>query len=146
MALKKAPGFYTAKDLMVTNVVTFRKNTKVSEAIIELAKYQISGAPVVDLESNVIGIFTESDILRYFSVHPSQNLSLLSVPIVYTEKVISATEDTPLYRIQKILMENGFRAIPIINKEGILQGIISRRDVMKYIFVANKSIDEKNKK
>lgn len=136
----KAPGFLSAKDLMVTNVVTFTKNTRVSEAIIKLARYQVSGAPVVNGSNQVIGMFTESDILRYFNVHPRQDLSILNVPIVYTEKVITASEDTPLYLMQKTLIEEGFRAIPIVDQTNKLKGIVARRDIMKYIFVANKQM------
>ena len=134
------------KEAMTINVITFTKKTTASEALIVLAQHKISGAPVIDKNSKVIGFFTESDILRYFSVHPNQKLSILDIPIVYSDKLITTTRETPIYLIQQKFVEYGLRAIPVVDKNGVLEGIISRRDVLKYIFLVNQQKKRNHKK
>ena len=127
-----------ASDLMKKKVKSFTPETKVSEAIKILAKNKISGAPVLDEAGKVIGIFTESDILKYFSVHPNEDVSILNVKIIYTENPKTIPPNMPLFKLQQILIEHGFRGVPVVDENNFLLGMISRRDVMKYIYVVNR--------
>jgi CBS domain-containing protein len=145
MKEQKDDKLLVATDLMNKKVITFTPKTTVSEAIVTLTQNKISGAPVLDKEKKIIGIFTESDILKYFSVHPNQDITMLGVQIIYTENPLTIPPHMPLFKIQKILMENGYRSVPVVDEENHVIGMISRRAIMKYIFVVNKKRAEKNK-
>lgn len=50
-----------------------------------------------------------------------------------TGKVISFQEDTPLENIFECLARHEFRRVPIVDKNGKLVGIISRKDLIAVI-------------
>ena len=52
------------KDVMTSEVFKLTENTSVADAIDILTQRRIGGAPVVDSEGKVIGIVTDSDIIK----------------------------------------------------------------------------------
>ena len=52
------------RECMVTSLVTFRKETPIYEALDKILEYKISGAPVIDENQHMVGMFSESDALR----------------------------------------------------------------------------------
>lgn len=53
-----------ATDVMVRDVVTVRPDTDVAEAIRLLADNDVSALPVLDNESNLIGMLSEADLIH----------------------------------------------------------------------------------
>ncbi len=66
------------KDIMVKDVITLKKDDTLVEVVKKFSKHDISGAPVVDDEKNVIGILSETDILNSLKSHSTD------VELVYT--------------------------------------------------------------
>ena len=52
------------KDVMTTRVLSVREDTTILEAVQLMLKNRISGLPVVDSESHLVGLVTEGDLLR----------------------------------------------------------------------------------
>jgi acetoin utilization protein AcuB len=52
------------RDLMVKNPITVFPDSTIEEAAQLLLEYKISGLPVLDVEGNLVGIITKSDIFR----------------------------------------------------------------------------------
>ena len=59
----------TAKELMSTDVITVTSETPVRELAKIFSENTISGAPVVDDQSKVIGVVTESDLIYQNKKH-----------------------------------------------------------------------------
>jgi len=53
-----------AIDVMVRDVVTVRPDTDVAEAIKLLSEHDVSALPVVDAVGNLVGIFSEADLIH----------------------------------------------------------------------------------
>jgi CBS domain-containing protein len=61
-------------NIMIRDVITVGENDMLSEVAAKLAEKQISGAPVVDEEGQLIGIISDGDILRYMNTYdPKQD-------------------------------------------------------------------------
>ena len=54
----------TARDVMTSRVVTLRSEMRVIDAMRDLIRHKISGAPVLDDDGNVVGLVSEFDCLR----------------------------------------------------------------------------------
>ena len=52
-----------AEDVMTRNVVTIGAGASVREAARLLVEHRVSGLPVVDAESRVVGLVTEADLI-----------------------------------------------------------------------------------
>jgi len=120
----------TPKDIMTKDVIAVRTHTPIYEAMRLLAKYDISGLPVVEDDMALVGVLSEKDVI-----------SLLDAPEGDQEKTVSDFMTQPalyfdvnesLCDVCDFLKKNVFRRVPITS-EGKLVGLISIRDVIEYI-------------
>ena len=118
-----------AKDIMSRNLITVKRNTPVFEAIQTLVEHQITGLPVVESGWVLEGIVTEKDFLRLINETTADEKTVAQV---MTTQVISFQEEDSVEDICTSLIKNNFRRVPIL-KGNKLVGIISRRDVIKFI-------------
>ncbi|MBU3929325.1 CBS domain-containing protein [bacterium] len=117
----------TAKHIMTTNIETVTPETSLADAVNMLLMREISGMPVVDGEGRLMGVVSEKDVFRLaFSgkVHESK------VADVMTTKVVSFPPDADIRDIAKVLAENVFRTVPIV-EDGKIIGIVSRADILE---------------
>lgn len=57
------------KDFMTDNLITINENKSIIEAAKILAKHQISGLPVINDKSKMVGIITVEDIVYRYLAH-----------------------------------------------------------------------------
>jgi CBS domain-containing protein len=115
--------------IMTTDVKTVDRRTPIYHALEILLENDITGLPVVNEDMTLVGIITEKDILKLLSV--LENDSAI-VEDFMTKEVVSFDQEEDLIAVCKSLTKNHFRRIPIISN-GKLTGIISRKDIIKYI-------------
>ncbi|QDS95640.1 Inosine-5'-monophosphate dehydrogenase [Roseimaritima multifibrata] len=123
----------TARDMMVSNLVTLSPEMDVLDAIDVLLKRHISGAPVVDSEGRFLGIFSEKSCMQFavgalYDQLPSNNL----MAFVDTNPP-AVDEETDLLSIAQKFLDAACRRLPVLDFAGRLSGQISRRDVMKVV-------------
>lgn len=117
------------KAIMTTDVITVGRNTSIYDAIEILLENDITGLPVVNDDMTLVGIITEKDILKLLSV--LENDSAV-VEDFMTKEAVSFDQEENLIAICECLIRNHFRRIPITS-QGKLTGIISRKDIIRYI-------------
>jgi CBS domain-containing protein len=117
------------KAIMTTELITVGRRTSICEALEILLENDITGMPVVDDDMTLVGIITEKDLLKLLSV--LENDSAV-VEDFMTKEVVSFDQEEDIIAICECLIKNNFRRIPITSK-GKLAGIISRKDIIKYI-------------
>ena len=119
-----------AKDIMTENVVSVKKDTPIYEALELLAKYNITGIPVVREDRILVGVLSEKDVLRLFYAHEDEEEG--TVNDFMTQPAVHFDEEESLLDICDCLTNNYFRRVPVTSG-GKLVGIISRKDVINYI-------------
>jgi len=128
-----------AKDIMTENVVSVKKDTPIYEALEILAKYNITGIPVVREDMILVGVLSEKDVLRLFYAHEDEEEG--TVNDFMTQPAVHFDEKESLLDICDCLTNNYFRRVPVTS-EGKLVGIISRKDIIDYILrLRDKSAD-----
>jgi len=160
-----------AKEVMITPVISIRADTPLKKAAEILDENSFSGVPVVDEDDQLIGIISETDILRYTQQIIGQPLrdphrvftksqEVLYVDITHrgievielvasttvktlmTFGVISVTEETPLYEIVRLMQKHNINRIPVVNGNNKLQGIITRADIINTLVRSWKFINQ----
>ncbi len=119
-----------AKDIMTENVFSVKKDTPIYEALELLAKYNITGIPVVREDMILVGVLSEKDVLRLFYAHEDEEEG--TVNDFMTQPAVHFDEKESLLDICDCLTNNYFRRVPVTS-EGKLVGIISRKDIINYI-------------
>ena len=115
---------------MSTDVATVRKDARVKDVIKMLVEHKITGLPVVDSDMYLVGVVTEKDVLKMLYESHGQRAS---VEDLMTTDIVCFDEDDDLMSVFECLVENNFRRLPILS-EGRLTGIISRGDIIRFLF------------
>jgi IMP dehydrogenase len=110
---------------IIVEPISLTPEKKVEEAIEIMAKYHISGIPIIDNEKKLVGILTNRDI-RFLE---DKNLRISS--IMTKENLITAPVGTTLEEAKRILHKNRIEKLPIVNEAFILKGLITVKDIEK---------------
>lgn len=124
----------TAKDIMSSKLIVAREGMNIEDAVKLLVNNKVTGLPVVNSEGKMVGIISEYDIIAKVGIEKKLDPSLFKDGIPYTKAVESVDEDTPLQDILNRFIQLKCRRLPVLDKDGRLVGIISRRDVMKVLY------------
>jgi len=137
-----------AEDIMTSEVISVLPDTSLINTARQMAAANISGVPVISEDQTVLGIISEKDFL--FKMGADDTGSFMSViaeclsnrgcvakPIqgkiakdIMSTPVITASADTPISELSKILAENQINRIPVTTGDGKLIGIVSRGDIV----------------
>jgi len=112
---------------VIVEPISLSPEKSVGEAIELMAKYHISGIPIVNKEKKLVGILTNRDI-RFLE---EKDKRLKIAEIMTKENLITAPLGTTLEEAKKILHKNRIEKLPIVNKNFILKGLITIKDIEK---------------
>ncbi|AKT39312.1 CBS domain-containing protein [Chondromyces crocatus] len=116
-------------DVMTNSVVTLSPEMTLAEAANTLSTIGVSGAPVCDDAERVVGVFSQSDVVKLDGPAPEGSL----VRHLMTAKVISVGVDESLEVAIASLAANGVHRLMVLDGQGQLAGIITPMDVVKAI-------------
>ena len=119
-----------ARDIMVKNVVSVKKDTSIFEAVQILVERNISGLPVVEDDMTLAGILSEKDVVDVF--YESEKAENKTVNDYMTEPAVHFEENSDLRNVCDFLLKNIFRRVPVTS-DGKLIGIISVKDVLNSV-------------
>ena len=120
---------FKLKDIMKTKVITVKRDTPIYEAVAAMVENNITGLPVVNDDSTLVGILSEKDVLTLLYNIEDINAS---VEDFMTADPISFDAQDSIIDVTDCLTKNHFRRVPVL-KKGKLAGIISRKDIIEYI-------------
>jgi CBS domain-containing protein len=133
-------------DVMTTSVVTVDRITPYQEIDRLLTEHRISGLPVLKMGREVAGVVTEADLLaaedetsrraRMTSsiggrwLHRKQPHVGLTAGTLMTAPAITIGPDATIPAAARLMNTHHIRRLPVVNEEGKLIGIVSRRDLL----------------
>lgn len=110
---------------LIPDPVTLQPDATIGEALRLMKENKISGIPIVDTEHKLVGILTSRDLR--LDVNPVQKVS----EVMTTENLITAPEGTDLKKAELIFRKNKVEKLPVVNKAGVLIGLITFGDILK---------------
>jgi len=108
-------------------VHVIKENDTIRDAAREMREHNLGSLIVIDDSGKVVGIITERDITKAMADGKID----AKVKDYMTKDVIGVTEDTPVTDALEIMLDHGFRHLPIVGKDGKVSGIVSIRDLSK---------------
>ncbi len=135
---KKLIGIITRKDLlqkpeetqlgllMTTKPVTISPDAEIREAARLLVTRRIRRLPVVE-SGKLVGLLSVADI-----IHAIAQMKIKEeIKHAFMSQTFALWEETPLPVVGRVMEISGVDAIPILDAESRLQGIISERDLIR---------------
>ncbi len=124
------------KEIMTTPVKTMTNKDTIIDAATLMLEEGIGGFPIVNSEDEIVGLVTESDVVRKLE----RLIANLEVKDVMATDIISTTPGTRIEGITKIMVRNSVRRVPIVGEdpnrithEDRLLGFVTASDVLTYI-------------
>jgi IMP dehydrogenase len=109
---------------MILNPITLTPDKRVRDALDLMHKYSISGVPIVD-DGKLVGILTNRD-LRF---EPNQDL--LVSEVMTSTNLVTVSRGTTLEEAEIILQNHKVEKLPVVDKKGMLVGLITFKDILK---------------
>lgn len=107
----------------------------VSDADELMAKYKISGVPIVGEDGRLCGIITNRD-MRFVT-----DFSMKISDVMTKEHLVTAPDGTTLPEAQEILRKYKIEKLPLVDADGRLKGLITIKDIEKAVKYPNRAID-----
>ena len=124
---------------MIRKPITLSKDSTIDHARSLMAKYRVSGFPVVEDDMKLIGIVTNRDMR--FATDNSRPVS----DIMTSQGLVTGELGTTLEEAERILQQNRIEKLPIIDKEGRLVGLMTVKDIQKKRKYPNAAKDEQGR-
>ncbi len=126
-------SFPKISEYMDTVVPVIGQETPVIEAVDFLLEHKVTGAPVVDSEANLVGIITETDLLKLVTEGIKGEPPVDATVAEYmTRDVISVPPTVDIYYIAGMFLANKFRRLPVV-EDGKIVGAITRYDLLRVV-------------
>ena len=110
---------------MILKPITLTPDRKIKDALSLMEKFKVSGFPIVDDNSKLIGILTNRD-LRF-----ETNGEIKIKEIMTKENLVTAPVGTDLNKAEVILHKHKIEKLPVVDKKGKLKGLITFKDIQK---------------
>ncbi len=110
---------------MIIDPVTLDENATVGQALRLMNDFHIGGIPIVTAAKKLVGILTNRD-LRF-----EKNTKRLVTELMTREHLITAPKGADLKSAEKILQKYKIEKLPVVDKNGILVGLITYKDILK---------------
>ncbi|MGA7980236.1 MAG: CBS domain-containing protein [Chromatiaceae bacterium] len=128
----------SVQDYMAANLVTLRPDMDIVEAMRLLVERRISGAPVVDLQGNLVGVLSEQDCLKLALEAGYHEQWGGRVSETMSGEVRTVESESSILDAARLFVEGHYRRFPVV-KDGRLVGQLSRRDVLRALLALAQS-------
>lgn len=119
-----------ASDVMTKDVLTVTETMSLKEVTRLFAEQKITGAPVVDAEDNLLGVISETDIIRKTNSIGAWSPS--TVGQIMTRPAITVAPDEPIQRVCELMYNRHIHRIVVAEGRKIA-GLVTTMDILKAV-------------
>jgi CBS domain-containing protein len=87
--------------------------------------------PVKKAAGQLVGLVTDRDILRLLA--GGADADSLRVEDIMARRVLTATPETSLREVARVMVAESINCLPIVDKQQRLAGILTAADILRYL-------------
>ena len=129
----KMTNQHLIQQLIQTNVAFIHHDATMDEAVKKMVALQISSLLVYDHEDRVVGILTERDVVRKFTLLILQDKMSRTVSTVMTRPLVCASAGNFNEEIPRLHAELGIRHFPIVRGDLVARGAPLVSDIVGFV-------------
>ncbi|MFD7782049.1 CBS domain-containing protein [Streptomyces nojiriensis] len=144
---------YTVSDVMTHTAVAIGREASYKEIVELMDQWKVSAVPVLEGEGRVVGVVSEADLLpkeefrRDDPLLPDQLEEASKAGGVLAEELMSSPAvtvhpDATLDEAARIMARKHVKRLPVVNGVGMLEGVVSRSDLLKVFLRPDEEIGE----
>jgi len=139
-------GRWRVRDVMRTDAVTVRDRTPVTDVARLMSDHRVSAVPVLADDGRVAGVVSEADLLRARSRNRTGHVPGRAGQVgdtaaqLMTSPAIAISPDASLAAAARQMDQHHLRMLPVIDADGCLLGVVSRRNLLSIFLRTDKEI------
>ncbi len=110
---------------VITKPFKLDPDSSIQDAMNLMERFHISGVPITSTDGKLVGILTNRDI-RFETEFSRPIRSRMT-----SKNLVTAPVGTTLEQAQQILAEHRIEKLPLVDKDGMLMGLITIKDILK---------------
>ena len=123
-----------ASDIMTAPVMSLKTPQKLSDAIAFFVEHRFRHLPVVNDDGKLVGILSDRNLYKFYYEHTqASRAEEPNVSDIAKSPVLTADLNTPIKDIVRIMFDQRIGAMPILDGDNDLVGIITRSDILRVI-------------
>ena len=122
-----------AREVMSENVTALDFQVLVEQAQEMQAKTGFGHFPVVGQDDLLIGLVSDRDLLRGYRLDDPARKKARIVGELMTRQLITATADTELRELARVMVDESFHCVPICTVERKLVGLVTSTDILRAV-------------
>ncbi|MER6983701.1 CBS domain-containing protein [Streptomyces carpinensis] len=141
---------------MTHTVVAVGRDAPFKDIIDLMGQWKVSALPVLEGEGRVIGVVSEADLLpkeefrdsdpdRFTQLRRLSDLAkagALTAEELMSTPAVTVHADATLAEAARIMAQRGIKRLPVVDGEGLLEGVVSRGDLLKVFLRPDDDIAE----
>ena len=132
-----------AQDMMTPDPITIKAHAKLREAVEILQNLDVRHLPVLDEEGELVGMLSDRDLRGLALPHlvageyagVVQTGLQATVATVMSSNVLSVDPEAEVEEIVELMLDNKIGAVPVVDRDRGLIGIVSYMDVLRNVEV-----------
>lgn len=143
-------------DVMTRTVVALRGGAGFKDIVRTMREWHVSALPVLDDDGRVTGVVSEADLLtkeeygegdvgRYGQVRRPADVRKadgVTAAELMTSPAVTVAPDASLAHAARVMARHGVKRLPVVGRDGALEGIVSRSDLLKVFLRDDRDIAE----
>ena len=121
---------------MILNPITLTRDSSLKDAHELMAKFSISGVPIVEDTGRLVGIITNRDL--QFELDLNKSIE----QVMTSDHLVTVPVGTTLDEAETLLHKHRIEKLPVLDQDGILKGLITVKDIFKRRQYPNACKDE----
>ena len=110
---------------MILNPITLTRDRSLQDAHDLMARFSISGVPIVEDNGRLVGIITNRDL--QFEIDLTKSIE----QVMTVDQLVTVPVGTTLAEAESILHKHRIEKLPVLDEDGTLQGLITVKDIFK---------------
>lgn len=126
---------YHVRDIMTVDTISININQTVINAYETLKEYKVSNIPIVNDEKRIMGLINKKLILNLIIEDLENTQAILNRKLsdLYLPEVITTDPISDIRRVAKVMLDFRLDAVPVVNENHILVGVVSKTDIIKAV-------------
>ena len=127
-----------AEQFMQDVVTSFRVEDTVDRLAGAMSEGGFGSVPILAKDEKLVGIVSEYDLLK--AIEEGKEMTKVTAGEIMVKDPITVSRNTPAMEIIKLLQERHFIRTPVVEADGKLAGVASRRDLIQGYLRSTKSV------
>ncbi|GLW50320.1 hypothetical protein Stsp02_59810 [Streptomyces sp. NBRC 14336] len=141
---------YRVSDVMTHTVVAVGSEAPFKEIVSLLDEWKVSALPVLAGEGRVVGVVSEADLLLKEEFRDTEEGDLadrvkagrVTAGDLMSTPAVTVHADATLAEAARIMARRHVKRLPVVDGVGLLQGVVSRSDLLKVFLRTDQEIAE----